>query len=397
MGEDVLKRIHVAFYELYDQKNNKGDESIDTAKTPEEENGKVPDLKHVMPYVRKKILKGVNVLFSGVIPRNVIPERHKILRAALALGAKVHKHLVTSGDDKTTHVVAARLGTEKVLHAQRKGIHVVIPHWLWSCSERWERVDERVFELTKETEIQLDDVRARSGRSSPTVLPPQVGKESKPPKRKVNPGEEKPEGISVDIYDQKTGTKLNYRPGKRPKLDKGEPSSDVSSMEFDQVFDEEEEDGDKEPVSADKAKTKDAQAGDADGDDDTQFADSFNPFMRFSRGDIDNMDKEVADLVSSDDDDNDSDKEEEKLRELVLHGSPDIDDENAEGQEENTRDNDNDNLMREEDVLSDDEDEEDYQESIGSVDEDMAAALEQEFLGKQFIAFSSKNEHGKTD
>ena len=77
----------------------------------------------------------------------------------------------------------------------------------------------------------------------------------------------------------------------------------------------------------------------------------------------------------------------------------DIDDENAEGQEENTRDNDNDNdnLMREEDVLSDDEDEEDYQESIGSVDEDMAAALEQEFLGKQFIAFSSKNEHGKTD
>ena len=70
----------------------------------------------------------------------------------------------------------------------------------------------------------------------------------------------------------------------------------------------------------------------------------------------------------------------------------DIDDENAEGQEENTRDNDNDNLMREEDVLSDDEDEEDYQESIGSVDEDMAAALEQEFLGKQFIAFSSKNE-----
>ena len=68
--------------------------------------------------------KGVNVLFSGVIPRNVIPERHKIFRAALALGAKVHKHLVTSGDDKTTHVVAARLGTEKVLHAQRLDLYI---------------------------------------------------------------------------------------------------------------------------------------------------------------------------------------------------------------------------------------------------------------------------------
>ena len=65
------------------------------------------------------------MLFSGVIPRNVIPERHKIFRAALALGAKVHKHLVTSGDDKTTHVVAARLGTEKVLHAQRLDLYII--------------------------------------------------------------------------------------------------------------------------------------------------------------------------------------------------------------------------------------------------------------------------------
>ena len=53
--------------------------------------------------------------------------------------------------------------------------------------------------------------------------------------------------------------------------------------------------------------------------------------------------------------------------------------------------------MREEDVLSDDDNDNDYEESIGSVDEDMAAALEQEFLGKQFIAFSSKDEIGKSD
>ena len=72
----------------------------------------------------------------------------------------------------------------------------------------------------------------------------------------------------------------------------------------------------------------------------------------------------------------------------------DGDDENAEGADENTRD---DNLMREEDVLSDDDDDnDDYQDSVGSVDEDMAAALEQEFLGKQFIAYSSKDEIGKS-
>ena len=82
-------------------------------------------------------------------------------------------------------------------------------------------------------------------------------------------------------------------------------------------------------------------------------------------------------------------------RVIRLFHLTDVDDENAEGLEENTRDND---LMREEDVLSDDdENDNDYEESIGSVDEDMAAALEQEFLGKQFIAFSSKDEIGKSD
>ena len=47
--------------------------------------------------------------------------------------------------------------------------------------------------------------RARSGRSSPTVLPPQSGKDSKPAKRKVNAMAAEQSGVSVDIYDPKTG------------------------------------------------------------------------------------------------------------------------------------------------------------------------------------------------
>lgn len=29
---------------------------------------------------------------------------------------------------------------------------IVTPNWLWKCAERWERVEERLFPLTKETE-----------------------------------------------------------------------------------------------------------------------------------------------------------------------------------------------------------------------------------------------------
>ena len=88
--EDVLKRIHAAFYELYDQKNNKGDESIDTAKTPDEENGKVPDLKHVMPYVRKKILKVIPSVSCG---RVSFPYRFVILYSVtLVLHCTLHNN-----------------------------------------------------------------------------------------------------------------------------------------------------------------------------------------------------------------------------------------------------------------------------------------------------------------
>lgn len=28
-------------------------------------------------------------------------------------------------------------------------LHVVTPEWLWSCAERWERVDERLYPLQR--------------------------------------------------------------------------------------------------------------------------------------------------------------------------------------------------------------------------------------------------------
>lgn len=32
-------------------------------------------------------------------------------------------------------------------------IHVVTPEWLWTCAERWERVDERLYPLTPDTGV----------------------------------------------------------------------------------------------------------------------------------------------------------------------------------------------------------------------------------------------------
>ena len=59
--EDILKTLHKAFYDLYDQYKS-------DSKVP------APDLKTVIPYVKRKVLCGVVIVFSGVIPTQVVKE-----------------------------------------------------------------------------------------------------------------------------------------------------------------------------------------------------------------------------------------------------------------------------------------------------------------------------------
>jgi len=144
--EDVLRRIHTAYYELYDQMRL-NDNSVTAA----------PDLKTIVPYVRRKVLKGARIVFSGVCPLATDPTNCRIYRVAESLGAVVQSSVVTgdgtsSVSEATTHLVAARPGTEKVKAALRqKSVLIVNPDWLWTCADRWEWVDERLYPLNDET------------------------------------------------------------------------------------------------------------------------------------------------------------------------------------------------------------------------------------------------------
>ena len=142
--EDILRRIHAAYYDLYDQMQRHGDASSA---------GTAPDLRTIVPYVRRRVLKGARIVLSGVCPLDADPSTCRIYRVAESLGAVVQPAVV-SGCEATTHVVAARPGTEKVKAAARqKGavVWTVNPAWLWTCAERWEWVDERLYPLSDET------------------------------------------------------------------------------------------------------------------------------------------------------------------------------------------------------------------------------------------------------
>uniref|UniRef100_A0AAG5D5R0 RNA polymerase II subunit A C-terminal domain phosphatase n=1 Tax=Anopheles atroparvus TaxID=41427 RepID=A0AAG5D5R0_ANOAO len=124
--EHILLKIHETFYGEYDKTKA------------------ISDLKQLIPRVKAKVLLGTRLCFSGLIPNNVKLEQSKAYQIARSLGAVVTQNL----EPTTTHLVAVTIGTSKVNNARKNAkIHVVTPQWLWSCAERWEHVEERLYPL----------------------------------------------------------------------------------------------------------------------------------------------------------------------------------------------------------------------------------------------------------
>uniref|UniRef100_A0A9J8AY06 RNA polymerase II subunit A C-terminal domain phosphatase n=1 Tax=Cyprinus carpio carpio TaxID=630221 RepID=A0A9J8AY06_CYPCA len=138
--EEVLVRIHTEYYSRYEAFLRK-------------ESSESPDIRKIIPELKGCTLADTTIIFSGLYPTNYPMERTREWYHARALGAKLAKTLVLNAKDpnRTTHLIAARAGTEKVRQAQGcKHLHVVNPEWLWACLERWERVEEQLFPLKED-------------------------------------------------------------------------------------------------------------------------------------------------------------------------------------------------------------------------------------------------------
>lgn len=145
--ESILKMIHEKFYETYD-------------KTKE-----IPDLKLLVPKLKSQVLVGVKIVFSGLVPNIVKLERSRPYLIAKNLGAEVTENFT----EATTHLVAASTGTQKVFQAQKnKLLQIVTPDWLWTCAERWEHVDEKLFPLSTSKTPKMRQIPAHC---SPNRIP----------------------------------------------------------------------------------------------------------------------------------------------------------------------------------------------------------------------------------
>ena len=145
---DVLERLHSTFYSQFTEMLGDRDLAAMTEDIP------TPDLKKIIPEMRQSLLCGAKILFTGVIPTNIPPQRSPIWNTARAFGAVVHEKLVPGLESTrpraamraTTHVIAGKSGTAKLKEARRvAGVKLVNPRWLWSCAEQWKWLDERLF------------------------------------------------------------------------------------------------------------------------------------------------------------------------------------------------------------------------------------------------------------
>ncbi|XP_048451721.1 RNA polymerase II subunit A C-terminal domain phosphatase isoform X1 [Rhincodon typus] len=302
--ETILVHVHTEYFAQYEKYLKK--------------ERQVPDLRKIVPELKSKALEGTTIIFSGLYPTNYPIEKTREWYHATALGAKVKKTLCLNPKDpnRTTHLIAARPGTEKVRQAQAcKHLHVVNPDWLWSSLERWERVDEKLFPL-KEDYIKTQ--RANSPASFP-----EVQGSFQTPLFHPTPIHPKPQpGPEVRTYDPNTGKLIRKdSQGNRQSMCIQPPAAPVtlsvhgeqSSFRVVQPHQHQVLDEDELPNSSQsEEKPGPSRAGARKRQ--PSMSETM-PLYTLCKEDLESMDKEVDDILGEDSDNESENEKEEKMEE----------------------------------------------------------------------------------
>ena len=125
-------------------------------------------MKDVISRMKKEVLKGCVLAFSGLIPLHETPASSMVWRMAEDFGAKCEHTLTPS----VTHLVATSPRTAKAEQTyRRQNVSVVWPSWLNDSICRWVRQGETAYLIPPDSQVALyaeqadseatDDVESR--------------------------------------------------------------------------------------------------------------------------------------------------------------------------------------------------------------------------------------------
>jgi RNA polymerase II subunit A C-terminal domain phosphatase len=148
-----LRTIHQTYFEEYsrDAAGSKGGRVADlrpghSKKRSVDELENIPDAAQIMVDLKSRVLRGVNLVFSGVVPIGVDIHSHDTAVWAKSFGATIGDKI----GKRTTHVIASpERRTAKVRQAAKRGgrISIVTTGWLFACFTQWRRVDEGPYRV----------------------------------------------------------------------------------------------------------------------------------------------------------------------------------------------------------------------------------------------------------
>ncbi|KAL2865763.1 protein-serine/threonine phosphatase [Aspergillus lucknowensis] len=147
-----LEKVHSQFFDEYDRKRARGLGGRVAALRGEKALSKerdvdlklVPDVKDIMPQLKRRILGGLVIVFSGVLPLGTDTQNADISLWAKSFGVVIAQKI----NMKTTHLVAGRNRTAKVREATRyPRVKIVTTQWLLDCLTQWKRLDEEPYLL----------------------------------------------------------------------------------------------------------------------------------------------------------------------------------------------------------------------------------------------------------
>ncbi|XP_030203510.1 RNA polymerase II subunit A C-terminal domain phosphatase isoform X1 [Gadus morhua] len=306
--EEVLQRIHAEYYARYEVYQRK--------EAPE-----MPDVRRIVPELKGKVLEGATIVFSGLYPTNYPMERTREYYHAKVLGAKIGRGLVLNAEDpcRTTHLIAARAGTEKVRQALGcKHLHITSPDWLWCCLERWEKVEEQLYPLKEEP--------SKTPRSnSPAMLPDPQGMFHHPVFHPAHLHQgPPPPAPEVRIYDPVTGKLIRRgQHGQQPPPYLQAPGS-MSQPDHRNTA--------PPRVGQTSAASDDEQPGPSRRKRGPSMSDSM-PLYMLCKEDLDSMDKEVDDILGEESDNESEGQGKERPGEEEVENDDDEEDEDQQQQQ----------------------------------------------------------------
>jgi RNA polymerase II C-terminal domain phosphatase-like 3/4 len=140
---ELLEKMHA---EVFKTLKNAASPSKSTRRAAATTQSSQIDVRKILTNNRKKVLKGVNLVFSRVIPLEQDPKTHELWKMAEAFGANCSAVMQPG---VTTHLVAGDGGTEKVSMARAQGIAVVSPLWLRGCCLLWKKLEEKQYAVRR--------------------------------------------------------------------------------------------------------------------------------------------------------------------------------------------------------------------------------------------------------